>query len=150
VRTGIDDRGRHQRFVGAVQTFDPQLRASARGALKSLSRRGEVLICFPQNLIEFWNAATRPANGNGLGLNPESAARFVDRFQTLLRLLPGTPEIFPTWRKLVLDHQVSGIQVHDARIVAAMTVHQVTTILSFDLDFNRYAQIAILHPTRVK
>jgi predicted nucleic acid-binding protein len=86
-----------------------------------------------------------------LGFAPEQAARYVDRFQTLLRLLPETPEIFPTWRKLVLDHRVSGIQVHDARIVAAMMVHQVDQILGFDLDdFKRYKGITVVHPMDVK
>jgi predicted nucleic acid-binding protein len=118
--------------------------------VKSLYRQGEQLVCFPQNLIEFWNASTRPANANGLGFTPEQAARSVDRFQTLLRVLPETPEIFQTWRKLALQHRVSGIQVHDARIVAAMTVHQVNKILSFDLDdFKRYAGITVLHPSDV-
>jgi hypothetical protein len=71
----------------------------------------------------------------------------VDRFQTLLKLLPETQEIFPTWRRLVLQHRVSGIQVHDARIVAAMTVHQVPKILTFDLDdFKRYGHISVLDP----
>ena len=138
-------------LVGAIQTFDQELRATARRAVKSLYRQGEQLVCFPQNLVEFWNASTRPANANGLGFSPEQAARYVDRFQTLLRLLHETPEIFPTWRRLVLDHRVSGIQVHDARIVAAMTVHHVTKILSFDLDdFKCYAGIRVLHPEDVK
>lgn len=138
-------------LIGAIQTFDPRLRGTARRAVKSLYRQGQQLLCFPQNLVEFWNASTRPASGNGLGFSPEQAARYVDRFQTLLRLVPEAPEIFPTWRKLVLEHRVSGIQVHDARIVAAMTVHQVNTILSFDLaDFKRYAEITVVHPEDVK
>ena len=119
--------------------------------MKSLSRQGEQLLCFPQNLVEFWNASTRPANANGLGFTPEQASRYVDRFQTVLRLLPETPEIFPAWRKLVFQHRVSGIQVHDARIVAAMTVHQVSTILTFDLDdFKRYTGISVVHPAEVR
>jgi predicted nucleic acid-binding protein len=109
------------------------------------------LVQFPQNLVEFWNASTRPANANGLGFSPEQAARYVDRFQTLLRLVPETPEIFPSWRRLVLEHRVSGIQVHDARIVAAMRVHQVNKILSFDLDdFTRYSGITVVHPAEVR
>jgi predicted nucleic acid-binding protein len=137
-------------LVGAIQTFDPQLRAAARRAVKSLYRQGEQLLCFPQNLVEFWNASTRPIAGNGLGFTPEQAARYVDRFQTLFDLLPEGPGIFPTWRKLVLDYKVSGIQVHDARIVAAMMVHQVDQILSFDLDdFKRYRGITVVHPTDV-
>jgi len=137
-------------LVGAIQTIDPQLRAAARRAVKSLYRQGEQLLCFPQNLVEFWNSSTRPVIGNGLGFTPEQAARYVDRFQTLFDLLPETSEIFPTWRKLVLDYKVSRIQVHDARIVAAMLVHQVDQILSFDVDdFNRYRGITVVHPTDV-
>ncbi len=83
--------------------------------------------------------------------SPEQAARYVDRFQTLVRLVPETPEIFPAWRKLVLDHEVSGIRVHDARIVAAMSVHGVNKLLSFDLDdFKRYTIIAVVHPAEVR
>jgi predicted nucleic acid-binding protein len=134
-------------LVGAIQTFDPALRTTARRAVKSLYRAGEELLCFPQNLIEFWNASTRPANSNGLGFSPDQAARYLDRFQTILRILPETPEIFPAWRKLVLQHRVSGIKVHDARIVAAMSVHQVAKILTFDLDdFKRYENITVVHP----
>jgi len=71
----------------------------------------------------------------------------VDRFQTLLRLLPEAPETFRIWRNLVLRHRVSGIQVHDARIVAAMIVHRVESILTFDLDdFKRYPDIVVIHP----
>ena len=102
---------------------------------------------FPQNLVEFWNASTRPGNANGLGFSPEQAARYLDRFQTILRVLPETPEIFPAWRKLVLRHRVLGIKVHDARIVAAMSIHQVSKILTFDLDdFKRYENITVVHP----
>src|ERR1039457_6804439 len=135
-------------LVGAIQTFDPTLRASARRAVKSLYRAGEELLCFPQNLIEFWNASTRAANSNGLGFSPDQAARYLDRFQTILRILPETPEIFPAWRKLVLQYRVSGIKVHDVRIVAAMSVHQVPKILTFDLDdFKRYENITVVHPS---
>lgn len=88
-------------FIGSIQTFDPMLRAAARNAVKALSRQGEALTCFPQNLVEFWNSATRPANVNGLGLTPAQAARYVDRFQTLVRLLPETPDIFPAWKNLL-------------------------------------------------
>jgi hypothetical protein len=67
-------------LVGALQTFDLELRGTARGAVKVLYRQGEQLVCFPQNLVEFWNASTRPANANGLGFTPEQAARYVAAF----------------------------------------------------------------------
>jgi predicted nucleic acid-binding protein len=135
-------------LVGSIQTFDPVVRNSARRAVKSLHRDGEKLFCFTQNLVEFWNVSTRPSKANGLGLSPEQAGRYVDRFQTIFELLPDIPEIFAAWRKLVAQHQVSGIQVHDARIVAAMAVYRVSNILTYDLDdFRRYLQITVIHPS---
>ena len=51
------------------------------------------------------------------------------------------------WRTLVLQHRVSGIQVHDARIVAAMRAHRVSKILTFDLnDFKGYDGITVAEP----
>ena len=97
-------------LVGAIQTFDPQLRAAARRSVKSLYHQVERLLCFPQNLVEFWNASTRPVTGNGLGFTPEQAARYVDRFQTLFDFFPETPQIFPTWRKLVLTTRYPGFK----------------------------------------
>ena len=144
MRIGIDDRGRYE----YLSRLDPALRNTARHAVKSLHRGGEQLFCFPQNLVEFWNVSTRPANRNGLGFSPEQAGRYLDRFQTILRLLPETPELFIAWRTLVAQHRVSGIQVHDARIVAAMAVHQVSTILTFDLkDYKRSGHITVIHPS---
>ena len=50
----------------------------------------------------------------------------------------------------MLEHRVSGIHVHDARIVAAMTVYQVNRILTFDLDdFERYGHITVVNPEAV-
>ena len=68
-------------FIGAIQTYDADVRTAARNAVKSLSKQGEQLLCFPQNLVEFWNGATRPGNAKGLGFTPEQAARYVDRFR---------------------------------------------------------------------
>jgi predicted nucleic acid-binding protein len=109
-------------LIGAIQTFDLQL--ERLDATRQCQRSGIL------------SRAGRSIRG------PLSDA---------IATLPETPEILPTWRKLVLEHRVAGIQVHDARIVAAMRVHRVNTILSFDLDdFTRYEGIAVVHPTEVK
>jgi hypothetical protein len=41
------------------------------------------------------------------------------------------------WRRILIDHAVSGTQVHDARLVAAMTVHGVKRILTFNAETSR-------------
>ncbi len=51
------------------------------------------------------------------------------------------------WRKLLVAHGVSGVQVHDARLAAGMRVHGVRLILTFnDRDFARYLGIEAIHP----
>jgi predicted nucleic acid-binding protein len=54
------------------------------------------------------------------------------------------------WRKLLVDYGVSGVQVHDTRLVAAMRVHEVKRILTFNTrDFVRFAGIEAVHPEEV-
>ena len=52
--------------------------------------------------------------------------------------------------ELVIQHQVSGELAHDARLVAAMQVHGLTAILTFDKSgFSRYPGIELLDPSDV-
>jgi predicted nucleic acid-binding protein len=49
-----------------------------------------------------------------------------------------------------MAYQVSGKPAHDARLVAAMHVHGLTSILTFDkTGFTRYAGIEVVNPTAV-
>lgn len=57
--------------------------------------------------------------------------------------------MYPEWRRLVVAHGVRGVQVHDARLAAAMRVHGVGRILTLNgADFARYADegVAVVHP----
>jgi predicted nucleic acid-binding protein len=63
------------------------------------------------------------------------------------RLLPDDLAVHETWRRLLVTHRVSGTQVHDARLVAAMKVHSVSRILTFNTrDFARFKEIEAVHP----
>jgi predicted nucleic acid-binding protein len=45
-------------------------------------------------------------------------------------------------------HRVSGAQVHDARLAAAMLVHGIDRILTFNgADFTRFQDIVAIHPS---
>jgi hypothetical protein len=39
---------------------------------------------------------------------------------------PQGSRVHIEWRRVVTEHRVSGAQVHDARIVAAMLAHGIT------------------------
>lgn len=107
-----------------------------------------VVLCYTsQNLGEFWNTCTRPLDRNGFGLTPKEADRRARYFEDRLRLLPDSLEVHNEWRRILITHNVSGVQVHDARLAAAMRVHGVKRILSFnDADFVRYHDIEVVHP----
>jgi predicted nucleic acid-binding protein len=65
----------------------------------------------------------------------------------MFTLLPDTPDIFSEWEKIVLQSQVSGKQAHDARLVAAMRVHNLTHLLTFNTaDFKRFTTISAVSP----
>ena len=64
----------------------------------------------------------------------EQAAAELTRLKSLFNFLAETPAIYPVWEALVVQHRVSGKPAHDARLVAAMRVHGLTSILTFDKD----------------
>ena len=129
-----------------VQTGDPGF-AVADSALDRLILSNADLCYTSQNLGEFWNALTRPVNRNGYGLSPAEANRFAIAVESRLRLLPDGLAGHQEWRRLLVDYRVSGVQVHDARLVAAMHIHGVKRILTFNTkDFARFNDIQAVHP----
>ena len=72
--------------------------------------------------------------------------------QTLVEswVVATTDDIYPAWEKLVLSNKVLGKTAYDARLVAAMQVHNISRILTFDADdFKRYAGIQVLQADEV-
>ena len=118
-----------------------------RDAITKFSKGTNRVCVTSQNLIELWAVCTRPLENNGLGLTPAQADRVVARVGRSVFRLPDSDDAYPQWRRLVVTHGVSGKKTHDARLVAAMIVHGITHILTFNADdFARYAGINVLHP----
>ena len=122
----------------------------AQNAMIKLGKDRESLSIFSQNLIEFWAVATRPIANNGLGLSIAQTEEELTNLKRLFKLLPDTADILPEWEQLVVKHQVLGKQAHDARLVAAMNVHNVTHLLTFNAeDFKRYDEITVVNPQNI-
>ena len=120
-------------------------------AIDIILQRSAVLCFTSQNVAEFWNTCTRPLARNGYGLSPQETDSRVRYFEERMQLLPDSLTVHQEWRKLLVSHSVSGVQVHDARLVAAMRVHDVKQILTFnDRDFARYSAIEAVHPRTIK
>ena len=134
-------------LVRAVERNHP-LMPVARHALRSLVQNGELLCVAPQNIAEFWNVCTRPAPMNGLGNSISATDRLVSRIETFFTLLPDSIDAFRLWRRLIVEHEVRGAKVHDARLVAIMQANGVKDILTFNAaDFRRYRNIIVVDPS---
>ena len=119
-------------------------------AVDELRRQGDPLYLVPQILYEFWVVATRPTAQNGLGFTPAQAHAELTRLNSFFPIFHETPAILPQWEQLVTQHQVVGKRAHDVHLVAAMMVHGIARILTFNTgDFQRYPGIAALDPQQV-
>lgn len=119
-------------------------------AIERLLVEGHELHIVPQNLIELWVVATRPQTQNGLGMTPSLMAAELARIKSMFVLLPDSPAIYSMWERLVIQHNVSGKPAHDTRLVAAMLVHGLNSILTFDrTGFSRYTDIEPVYPEEV-
>jgi hypothetical protein len=86
----------------------------------------------------------RPRHGRGAG-------RFgTGESQGHIHIPAGNTGIYPAWEALVRQYLVLGKPSHDARLVAAMQVHGIKDILTFDrTGFTRYSGIEVVNPADV-
>ena len=103
-----------------------------RGAVTALRAKGVKLAYTLQNMAEFWNASTRPRERNGFGLTIEETEANARQIVRAFVFLADSEAVYRECRSLALQHRVSGAQVHDARLAAAMLAHGITHILTFN------------------
>lgn len=134
------------RFARQTDPAHPVVRA----VIRHLIANGEVPCVVPQNIYEFWVVATRPVANNGLGLSVAECDADIADILATFQFLPDTPAIFTEWLALVRAHGCQGKVAHDARLVAAMRAHGITSILTFNTaDFARYPGLTVLDPGAV-
>lgn len=124
----------------------------AKSAVSNLLSSGAFICITAQNIIEFWNVATRPEADNGLGWNTSKAAAELASLKARFSFLPDTPAIFGQWERLVSAYGVQGVQVHDTRLCAVALTYQVGNILTFNAKhFRRFAAegLTVIDPATV-
>ncbi len=134
-----------------LRALDPSSSASqtAQAAVLRLLRSGKGYLV-PQIVYEFWVVATRPKAANGLGFDVFGARNALQHLALDFVVLDDVPAVYRQWEWLVFQHGILGKQAHDARIAAAMLVHGVRTILTFDSAvFARFPEIEVLDPAAV-
>ena len=112
-----------------------------------LWEQGANLFYTSQNLAEFWNVCTRPTARNGFGFSIPEANERASLIESKLDFAPDSEATHREWRRIVVDRAVLGVQVHDARLVAAMHIHRIERLLTLNLqDFRRYTDIIVVSP----
>jgi len=120
-------------------------------AIRTLSVQKKELCFVPQNIGEFWNVSTRPSNKNGLGSTIDETKAYVASIELNMTLLPETERVYPVWFRLLHQHYVRGVQVHDAHLAATLEVHGVAHLLTFNgSDFKRFPNLIPVHPKDVQ
>jgi len=117
--------------------------ADVERCVKALLKGGDSLLYTSQILGEFWNVSTRPVNSRGgLGLTATETDRRLRVIEKRFILLEDNLRVHFQWRQLVVKYSVAGVAVHDARIVATMSIHGVTHLVTNNVkDFSRYSGI---------
>src|SRR5260370_42704508 len=122
--------------------------SQAAHAVSKLIRQKDAVFFCPQNIAEFWNVATRPAERNGLGMSPEEALQEGSNIEKSLTLLPDVPAIYSAWKQIVATHKVQDVKVYYARRAAIMSVYAVESVLTFNsVDFERFSNLRAIHPS---
>ena len=113
---------------------------SIRKTLAQLRRQGEDLVTTFQNVAEFTNVSTRPVSARGgYGVSPVKVSLRRGFIERLCRRLFESERSCDVWRQLIDRYQVTGVAVHDARLVAMMLDHNISQILTLNgSDFRRY------------
>ncbi len=129
---------------------DPR-QGSIRTSMIVLRQRGTAAAFNAQVVAEFWNVCTRPASARGgYGLPHEDVERRVRFIERWGLFLPENAADYLDWKRIVASQRVTGVAVHDARIVAAMNTAGISNILTLNVaDFRRYTHLQAWSPEDV-
>lgn len=132
------------------ERLDPNY-LTVQATRKLLWQRGDEPVIAAQNAVEYWNVSTRPATARGGYGQPVSKTRArLTAIERFCRVLPESPAVFDEWKRLVVAHSVMGVSVHDARVVAQMSVSRVPAILTLNpADFRRFPGIIVQTPAEL-
>lgn len=136
-------------FLRLAEKNSPE-RPIILNAIRKIRANNKTICYTPQILAEFWNVCTRPVSARGgFGLSIEQTERKANLIQKYFEILPDTFQTFTEWRKIVSDYKVSGVQVHDAKLVASVNIHKVEYLVTLnEKDLKRFS-VKIINPKNI-
>ena len=131
-------------LLTATDESRPQHQDAGR-LLNESGHRGLHLAASGQILREYLVVATRPLETNGLGLQVRDATANVTEFLRCIHLYDETEEVARRLRQLGLSYGLRGKRLHDANIVATMSIHGIRALVTQNPgDFATFDEIDLL------
>ena len=116
-------------LLTATDESRPHHRDAGR-LLGESSLHGWHLAASGQILREYLVVATRPPDANGLGLHVRDATANVSEFLRCIHLYDETVDVARRLRQLGLTYGLHGKRLHDANIVATMSIHGIHALVT--------------------
>jgi predicted nucleic acid-binding protein len=117
----------------------------ARAWLAELHQSGVTLCVTPQILREYLVVLTRGAIFE-TEFSIEEVLGLLDALLQTLDVLDETTAVASALRMLLKRYPIRGKRIHDANLVAAMVVHGITRLATYNLDDFRVFQEITLEP----
>lgn len=108
--------------------------STCRNIFSNAIEGGYHLYISPQIIREYLVVATRPVDVNGLGLSLKDALHNIDQFRRRTVIAGETEEVLEQLLNLVASYSVSGKRIHDANIIAFMTEHNISCLITLNID----------------
>ncbi|MDR1513086.1 MAG: PIN domain-containing protein [Propionibacteriaceae bacterium] len=125
-------------FLAATDESRPE-RAAAVALLEGRSEGPSsaappALYTSTQVFREYLVVATRPAEANGLGLDPARAMANLDQFARVVQLFPEDIKTWTRLRAILADGKVTGVRVHDANVAACALANGIGTVVTMNVS----------------
>ena len=107
-----------------LSLIDDPLHRLIKVSISELNGQGAGLYFSPQNIAEFWNVCALTCGAKWLvGSQSPKPGSLSSSWNALCRSCQIRTGLYTIWRELVISHNVRGVQVHDARLVAIMRAY---------------------------
>ncbi len=133
-------------LVALVRSEYPH-HAAARERIRDLAE-GTAPWALPWACVQEFLAVTTNPRIFRVPLSPAQATDAIDALleSPSARLIAEGPGYWQTLRKLIVEGNISGPRVHDARIAAVCITHGVAELWTADRDFGRFPALRVRNP----
>lgn len=127
-----------------------QLHGLTSDALRSAVDGGTTLFITAQIVTECRNVLTRPVASNGFGLSPTLATAQIRQITFACYSVDDPPGLVSLIIAFAERYQVSGRQIHDARLALTSEMMGLDGIITYNkVDFMRYTGVNALEPAEL-